>query len=144
VRNLLIFLMMTQVGCVAYRPVGGTLLPQGTPGRADLTAPMEVRLSEVAVPNTISVSGEIVTHSPDTLTLSVMSVRSATGLSLPAAGETIRIPSARLQSLERRRLDVLRSVLLTAATAVSATLLFSAFDTDSGGSGGGGPTPTPQ
>ena len=143
-RNFLILFLALLNGCYSYAPVASAPLARGTAVRARLAEPADIRLTDVSVNNTSVVVGEIVAHDADTLTLSAFSLRAATGYSVPAAGETVKIPAGRVARIERRRLDVLRSALLVGTVAVGGTLLFASLGSGFGGRGGGGGRPAPQ
>jgi hypothetical protein len=142
-RRILALLLAAQTGCFSYVPAAGEMA-QGTPVRTQLNEPIDFRLTNVSVNNTMVVDGEVVSQSADTLFLSAISLQSASGFSAPASGETLRIPVERIESVRRRRFDLLRSAAVIVAAGVTAALAFSTFDSDSGGSGGGGPEPLPQ
>jgi hypothetical protein len=144
VRRLTVLLLLLQMGCYSYGPATGSTLSQGTPVRTRLNSPTDFRLTNISVNSTTELRGEVVRQSPDTLVLSVLSLRSQGGYSVPAVGETLTIPTDRIALVERRRLDPLRSALLGGAVAAVGTLLISALSTTEGGVGGGRNPPTAQ
>lgn len=142
-RKFLILSLTVLTGCYSYVPAAQQVLARGTPVRARLSTPTDFRLTEISVNNAVTVQGEVVRQDADSLIVSAVSLRSETGREVPAAGETLAIPSARIAGVEKKRFDVLRSVAVTAAGFATTLLLFMAFDAGggSGGPGGGGPSP---
>jgi hypothetical protein len=144
VRRLLVFLLVVQTGCYSYRNATGLSLGQGTAVRAYLNTPTDFRLTDISVNNTTVVDGEIVRQATDTLIISVFSLRSQTGFSVPAVGETLKIPTERIAQVDRKRLDPVRTGLLAGAAAAASVLLFAVLDVGGFGGGGGGGKPVPQ
>ena len=143
-REFLILCLVLLNGCYSYAPVATSPLARGTAVRARLSQPTDIRLTDVSVNNTSVVVGEVVSHDADTLTLSAFSLRAATGYSVPATGETVKIPAGQVARIERRRLDGLRSALLVGTFTLGSALLFAALGSGVGGRGGGGGKPAPQ
>lgn len=132
-------------GCYSYVPVGAGAHPtRGTQVRARLSRPENVALSDLTVSNVVLMDAEIVRSDADSLVVSAMSLRSATGGAFAAAGETVAVPASSVESLEERRMSAIRSTVLVVAAGTLAALLFRGFGTLDDGAGGGKPGPRPD
>lgn len=136
-------LLSVLTGCYSYVPLSGSLSDRGSPVRARLSTPEDVQLTDFTVNGVVVVDGEIVNHGTDTLIVSALALRSRTGSEFLAAGETVKLPMASLESVEAKRFSIVRTAAVTAAAAAVSLLLFSVFETGGGGGGNGG-NPVPQ
>ena len=143
-RKLLVLCLLVLTGCYTYAPARSAPFARGMAVRAQLSAPMDFRLTELTANNVVSVTGEVVRQDPDTLVLSAQWLRAQSGYQFPAAGETVTIPADRLADLERRRISVLRSAAIVAAGALVSGLFVAVLDGGGGGSGTGRRPPNPQ
>ena len=143
-RKLLVLCLLVLTGCYTYAPARGAPFARGMAVRAQLSTPMDFRLTELTANNVVSVTGEVVRQESDTVVISAQWLRAQSGYQFPAAGETITIPADHLADLERRRISPIRSAAIVAAGAVAGVLFVAVFEGGGGGGGTGRNPPKPQ
>jgi hypothetical protein len=109
--------------------------------RTYLDPAVSVSIGEVAVQQTVSVSGEVIAWEPESLVLSAGTLVSASGLDYFGGGQTVRLPRSALERMEARSLSTWRTAALTSAVIAGAVILGimaqEGFGGDGGENGGG-------
>ena len=138
---VLLLLMFPSSGCYGYFPAGSEFPSSGTRVRLRLSAPQDVRFTDISANDVVSIDGEVVRAGTDTVVVSAFMARSASGYETLGRGESVAIPRRNVVSVERSRFSVARSVGLAAiigalSLAVGAALGAGGEGGDPGGGGG--------
>jgi hypothetical protein len=130
------------VGCTEYVPVSGTVDAAAKPEiRVVLTDQGKQSVASRLGPRVSRLEGVLDAMTDSSLTLTVRKVSREEGVEDTYAPEQIPLSRADVQSVEKSRTSVSRSVLTAGAIFVSA-LLVARGSGDVSGSGSGGPAPT--
>lgn len=134
----LIGMLCLTAGCYNYSPLTTPSPDPGTYLAVTLTDPGSDQLARSLGPNAFIVRGRYLGDSESGMLLSVTSIETKRGITLPWEGETVTVPADAVASLDVRRLAKGRSLLLAGVGAgglVATTLAFSLL--------GGGTSPNP-
>jgi hypothetical protein len=127
-------------GCFTYRSVPPAAVPaQGTPVQVQLSRAMDFPIRDVTVRDVAVITGEVVSASADSLRLSAYRLRSVTGYTVEASGETVTVPRELVVGIEQRTLSSSRSGIL----ALGVLALGFAFGSLGGFWNGEGDLPPP-
>ncbi len=134
--------LVALTACFGYTPLeqAGPLPKRGTLVRALLKTPASVPLTDVTVDNVILVDGEFVGWQDGALTLSATWLKVLNGREHKAIGETVVLPEAQLDKVQRRVVSGPRSAGLVGLGALMSVLAGAAM---AGGAGGSPPGGTP-
>lgn len=133
---VLVLTAATLSGCHTFQAAEPGVPTRGTVVRTYLEPAVPVSIGEVAVQQTVSVSGEVVAWEPDYLVLSAGTLVSASGLDYFGGGQTVRLPRSVIDRLEARSLSTWRTAALTGAVIAGAVFLGIIAQEGFGGEGG--------
>ncbi len=134
----LIGMLCVTAGCYNYSPLTTPSPDPGTYLAVTLTDPGSDQLARSLGPNAFIVRGRYLGDGESGMLLSVTSIETKRGITLPWEGETVTVPADAVASLDVRRFAKGRSLLLAGVGAgglVATTLAFSLL--------GGGTSPNP-
>lgn len=135
---LLTIISLGCLGCYTFAPAEPGTLEQGTEIRTVLSPPSSVDLPELTARSVVRVDGEVVTFDEGQAVFSAFSLTSESGNRQPAGGATVRIPRDRIQEVQLKRFDYVRTSGMLAGALVISQLLFDAVFESGGGTEGGG------
>jgi hypothetical protein len=132
----LIALFMSVSGCFRYVEADPGVVPEGEPVRIHLTREGMADLRELSSEVEPVVTGMVVRREEGRLLLHIPIGRRPEGFYTQDLGQNVVIPLREIVQLEQRRLDRVRTGLLTGASAVVvATVLLTIIDDAYGGPG---------
>ncbi len=140
----LLLVTLSLSACFSYRTIDPALSRQRDDVRVRLSRPIDVRLTEITANDVVQVDGEVISAADTVLYVSAWALRSRSGFSILAQGETVAIPTAGITELERKRISALRSSAVVAGVLALSTVIFGAVRGGAEGEGpgpGGNPTP---
>jgi hypothetical protein len=133
IRDLLSIAVVCTIGagCYNYEPVESP--SPGDEIRARLTADAAVWRSEGLLDPILHYDGTVVDATTDTLVLDVLVARSSSAFQDVEIRDTVRLGKSELQSMQGRRISVVKSVLVTVAAGVAAFAVITGIDQVVGG-----------
>lgn len=141
-RALAAALALALGACVEYAPASAAAPPPApSQVRVRLARPIDVPIRDVTVRDVVELQGEMIGTRDSTLRLSVFGLRSGTGFTTAAEGETVALPTANVAEIGRRRLSPLRSgiaaaLLVGLGVALGASGIVTGTGATPGGHGG--------
>jgi hypothetical protein len=156
-------LLLVHAACYSYKPVAtspilsgsrsGTAaagqpaaaepeLKQGQRIRVHLSEPGDYALTDLAPRNVTLIDGELIDWTEDELLLSVLWMKTGSGMEFAGRGETVAVPGTAIGLVERRVVSAGKTVgiaLLIGGAVAAIGVVFGA----SGGEGGGTQPPAP-
>ena len=130
-RSACLILFVPLAACYSYTPVN-TPAP-GMDVRARLKPDAAVKRSEGLDDAIMRFDGTVTQVTPDALTLHVILARSSSGLQDVVLRDTVRLPTAEIQSITQRQLSVGRTALFVVAVGAAAVGLIKGIEEVVGG-----------